>query len=216
MIVGRSRVLLRATGVHAAAARLAVTGRSCAIGAATPLSALAAARRAGGPAFVVRDYARCTASAHDASGLYVNQIGPDRASGRNGWVYKVDGRAGTTGAADPSGAFGDGRRLRGGQQLLWFWCTAGPGQHCQRSLSVTAPAAPVPAGGSVRVNVVGVDDNGRAVAVSGATVTLAGSHATTGAGGAVTVTAPATAGRYPITASDAGLVPSFPASVRVS
>jgi hypothetical protein len=166
--------------------------------------------------FVLHDYGHCSSSVGDAASLFVAQIAGDRNSGRDGWVYKIDGRVGTTGAADPSGPFGDGRALRSGQRLLWFWCNSGPGQHCQRSLEVAAPATPVRHGGTVAVRVLAVDDNDKAIVMANATVTLAGAHAMTGAGGAATLAAPATPGRYEIRATAPGLVPSFPAVVRVS
>lgn len=215
MIVGRSAVLLRATAVRAGATRLRVGVRTCAIPAATPIAALAAARSAGGPSFAVRDYGHCSTSARDAASLYVSQIGGDLASGRNGWVYKVDGRVGTTGAADPSGPFGDGHALRAGQRLLWFWCNAGSNQHCQRSLAIRLHSNAVTRGARVRITVVGDDDNGRATAVSGATVTVAGHATRTSGSGAATVTAPAAAGRYSVSATAPGLVPSFPVSLIV-
>ena len=51
--------------------------------------------------FRLRDYGACSRRARDAGSLYVRQIGPDRERGRDGWVYKVGSRAGSTGAADP-------------------------------------------------------------------------------------------------------------------
>ena len=42
-------------------------------------------------------------------------------SGQSGWVYSVDGKTGTAGAADPGGPFGSGT-LRGSQKVLWYWC----------------------------------------------------------------------------------------------
>jgi hypothetical protein len=216
MVVGRSRILLDATNVSVPATKVTVARRRCSVGAATPLAALVAAGHAAGLKVALRDYGHCGSSTSDAAGLFVTQIAGDRNSGRDGWVYKIDGRAGTAGAADPSGPFGDGRALRSGQRLLWFWCKAGTDQHCQRSLEVGVPATPVRHGGTVAVRVLAVDDNDKAIVMANATVTLAGAHATTGAGGAATLPAPATPGRYEIRATAPGLVPSFPAVVRVS
>ena len=66
-------------------------------------------------------------------------LGGEANRGRSGWEYKVDGVAGSTGAADPSGPLGNGRRLRPGARVLWFWCKAS-GRGCERTLEV-APAA---------------------------------------------------------------------------
>ena len=216
MVVGRSRTLLDATNIGVPATNVTVAHRRCSIAAATPLAALAAAGHAAGLRFFLRDYGRCGASTTDGASLFVTQIAADRNSGRNGWVYKVDGRAGTTGAADPRGPFGDGRALRSGQRLLWFWCNSGPGQHCQRSLEVRVAATPLRHGATVAVSVVAVDDNGKAIVTPNATVTLGGTRATTGAAGAARLPTPSTQGRYQIRATAPGLVPSFPAIVRVS
>jgi hypothetical protein len=216
MVVGRSRTVLDATSVSTAAAKVTVARRRCSIAAGTPLAALVAAGHGAGLKFALHDYGHCGSSTSDAASLFVTQIAADRNSGRDGWVYKVDGRAGTTGAADPSGPFGDGRGLRSGQRLLWFWCNAGPGQHCQRSLRVQAPATPVRHGGAVAVSVLAVDDNGRGIVMTNATVTLGDAQATTGDGGAATLPTPVKPGRYEIRATSPGLVPSFPAIVRVS
>ena len=59
----------------------------------------------------------------------------DRNRGRRGWAYKVGNKAGTTGAADPSGPFGTGRRLRKTQRVLWFYCVL-RSRGCQRTLSI--------------------------------------------------------------------------------
>ena len=83
-----------------------VDGRVCRLPGATPLAALAALRlplrvTAGGS---------CSDSA-----FFVTTIGRRANAGRNGWTYKVGRRAGTTSAASPSGSFGNGRRLGGGE-----------------------------------------------------------------------------------------------------
>jgi hypothetical protein len=221
MVVTRAGTPL-ADGPHAVVARatrVRVGARRCAVAAGTPLAALAGLRRAGGPAFRVRDYASCSRRTADASGLYVSAIGGVRARGQDGWVYKVGNKVGSAGAADPSGPFGTGR-LRSGRRVLWFWCRMGA-RGCQRTLAVVLSARHVAAGGSLRVTVRGYDDRGRAIAVSGATVTLTSgaagttSMATTDAAGAATVTAPNTAPVARVTATAPGLVASFPETVRV-
>lgn len=210
MVVGRAAVLAPVAAVRAAAVTVRVGARRCRVGEATPLAVLAAVRRGGGPAFRIRDYGTCSSRPRDAGGLFVNRIGPDANRGQNGWVYKVDGRAGTTPAADPSGPFGTGRRIRTGQRVLWFWCVMGAGG-CQRTLVVSAPRTVAPAG-SLTVRVRGLDDRGRGVAVAGATVTAGGRTATTGADGTAVLPGP-WSGTVAVEASKPGLVTSFPEEV---
>ena len=108
-------------------------------------------------------------------------VAGERAKGAAGWVYKVGRRAGTTGAADPSGPFGHGR-LKRGARVLWFWCAQSGGEACQRTLEVSS-AGSVAAGGMLAVTVRGYDDNGSGVPVAGATVRLGSATATTDACG---------------------------------
>ena len=105
MVVGKERVLREAGPVKLKSRSVRVGGRRCAVGRATPLSALAGTRLKLG----FRDYGSCGRSPRDAGALYVKRIGSERARGADGWVYKVGRRAGTTGAADPSGPFGRGK-----------------------------------------------------------------------------------------------------------
>ena len=123
MVVGKTRVLreagpVRAEGAVGAGRRAALRGR-----AATPLSVLAGTRLK----LRLRDYGACGRSARDAGSLYVRAVAGERAQGAAGWVYKVGRRAGTTGAADPSGPFGHGR-LKRGARVLWFWCAQTGGE----------------------------------------------------------------------------------------
>jgi hypothetical protein len=214
MVVGKGRTLLEPATVAARATTLRVAGRRCAVGAATPLAVLAAAGRAGGPSFALRDYGSCSRAPRDAGGLFVTRIGPDRNRGRDGWAYKVGRRAGTTPAADPSGPFGTGRRIVAGTRVLWFWCVLRAGG-CQRTLSVRAPGRAA-AGAALTVLVTGHDDAGRGRPVAGATVALAGSTAVTGADGRATLAAPAAQGRHALTATAPGLVRAFREQVTVS
>ena len=92
-------------------------------------------------------------------------IGPDSERGRDGWVYKIGRRAGTTGAADPSGPFGRGK-LRRGARVLWFWCVQGAATAAS-GRSRCRPASTVAPGAMLRVTVRGYDDNGRGVPVGG-------------------------------------------------
>jgi hypothetical protein len=208
MVVGKSGVVSAAKVVSARSATVRASGHRCTIGAGTPLAALVARRTP----FRVRDDGACSRRAADAGGLYVFQVGSDRARGQAGWVYKVGNRLGTAGAAEPSGPFGTGHRLRSGQRLLWFWCRSAGA--CQRTLHVSAPAR-ASAGRPVTVTVRGYDDQGRGVAVAGATVTLGSATATTGSDGRATLT-PRAAGRARLTAAKAGLVPAFPRRLAIA
>jgi hypothetical protein len=210
MVVGKSRVLVPAKRVPFKPRFAGIDGRRCAIGRATPLSALAGT----GASFRMVDYGACSRKPRDAGSLYVRQIGRDRAKGRDGWVYKVGRRSGSGGAADPAGPFGTGRLLRPGQQVLWFWCVKDPADSCQRTLETSSAGAVAP-GASLAVTVRGYDEAGKGVAIEGATVRLGGASAVTGTDGVATVTAPATVGRYAVQASKPGLVLSFPRTVTV-
>ena len=154
MVVGKTRVLREAGPVRLKARSVRVGGRRCAVGRATPLSVLAGTRLK----LRLRDYGACGRSARDAGSLYVRAVAGERARGAAGWVYKVGRRAGTTGAADPSGPFGRGR-LKRGARVLWFWCAQTGGEACQRTLEVSS-AGSVAAGGMLAVTVRGYDDNG--------------------------------------------------------
>jgi hypothetical protein len=210
MVVGKSAVLAGPERVALKARTARVGAKRCSIGRATPLSVLAGT----GVSFSLKDYGACSRRARDAGSLYVRKIGPDREQGTDGWVYKVGRRAGSSGAADPAGSFGDGRKLRRGQHVLWFWCVKDAADSCQRTLEVKPDAKHVEPGAALRVTVRGYDDNGKGERVEGALVRLGGSAALTGADGAATVTAPA-AGAYRIQAEKPGMVVSFPARVAV-
>jgi hypothetical protein len=215
MIVGSSgAVIVPARPVLAAAASVRVAGRSCGVAAGTPLAALVALRLAGGPGFTLRDYGRCGRSPAGSGQLFVTSLAGQVNRGQDGWEYKVSGVAGSTGAGDPSGPAGDGRRLGSGAQVLWFWCHASAGG-CQRTLEVDPATASVRPGGSLTVRVLGRDNEGRAVPVAGAIVTLASDFASTGADGRATLLAPSIAGRFQVSASRRGLVPSFPKAIAV-
>jgi hypothetical protein len=212
MVVGKQRVLREAAPVKLRARSVRVRGRRCAVGRATPLSVLAGTRLR----MRVQDYGSCGRSPADAGALYVTQVGPDRRGGPRGWVYKVGRRAGTTGAADPSGPFGTGRRLRDGQRVLWFWCVQDRVTGCQRTLEARPERPTVAPGAPLRVTVRGYDDNGRGVPAAGALVRLGGAQALTGADGVATVTAPAEPGPLALTAERHGMVRSFPRRVVVA
>jgi hypothetical protein len=205
MVVGKTRVLHDSKTVRIVEKRRVKVGhRRCTVSGATPLGALAALRLT----MRLRDYGSCGRRPLDAAGLFVTRLGPDRNRGQDGWVYKVGRRTPGTGAADPSG-----RRLRGGDRLLWFYCRMQSSGGCQRTLEAVPDRTRAAPGESVRVTVRGYDDQGRGLPIAGATVLLGSATASTGGDGVAVVTVPS-AGRLPLVASKAGLVRSFPREVR--
>lgn len=181
-------------GVH-----VKVHHKRCAVASRTALAALVRSH----PGHIgLRDFGSCSRRGRDGSGLFVRSIRRDRNKGRNGWVYKVGKKAATAGAADPSGPFGNGRRLRNGQRVVWFYCTL-RAAGCQRALAVRVQ----PEAGALAAKVVGYDDAGHGVVVEGATVKAGGRSAVTGADGRARLTLPS--GRYRVYAEKEGLVRSF-------
>jgi hypothetical protein len=215
MVVGASSVLAPPKAVRVPAARVKAGGKTCTIGPGTPLGVLVALQRSGGPRFHVRDFGSCSRRAVDAGGLFVDRIDGEANAGSDGWVYKVGHKAGTTSAADPTGSFGTGRRLRTGQRVLWFWCKLGANEHCPPTLEVNADPARTPPGAPIQVAVTAYDDDGQGTPAAGATVALGDANATAGADGTATITAPGAPGRYEVTASVPGDVSGFPAEVAV-
>jgi hypothetical protein len=214
MVVGSGGVVLSAARtLTASATTVTIAHKRCAVAAATPLAVLAALRRAGGPAYALRDYGRCGGGAVNSGQLFVYSLAGQLNRGQDGWEYKVNGVSGSTGAADSSGPQGDGRLLRSGDRVLWFWCNAFAGG-CQRTLEVSATSA-VSRSASLAVSVRGYDNEGRAVPVSGVIVKLGTDFASTRAGGRAVLIAPSTPGRYQLSATRAGLVPSFPETIVV-
>lgn len=207
-------ILSSGRSVSASATTVRVGGRNCAVAAGTPLAVLAAVARGGGPSFSLRDYGRCGASPANSGQLFVYSLGGETNRGQDGWEYKVGGVSGTAGAGDPSGPAGNGRRLSSGAQVLWFWCAAYAGG-CQRTLEASASSTTVNPGAAVSVSVLGRDNEGRAVPLAGAIVTLEADFASTGSNGRTTVYAPAAPGRYQLSATRRGLVPSFPETIVV-
>jgi hypothetical protein len=216
MIVGQGSTILTPTALTARALTRSVGGRRCRIAAATPLAALLAAGAAGRVSGIgLRDYGHCSRTrARDSSSLFVTGIAGEGNRGRSGWVYKVDRRVGTTGAADLSGPFGTGTRLTAASRLVWFWCRMGR-RGCQRTLEVSPAAQTVKAGDPIRVTVTGYDDAGRGVPIAGATVRAGSSETRTDAAGVATIN-PGALGAFAITADKNGLVPSFPATLTLT
>jgi hypothetical protein len=215
MVVGAGgSILSRAQTVTAGATILHVGAKRCAVAAGTPLAVLAAVRRRGGPGFALRDYGRCGSSQANSGQLFVYSLGGQANRGQSGWEYKVDHVAGSTGAGDTSGSRGDGRRLRGGAHVLWFWCNSSAGG-CQRTLDLSPSSQTVSRGASFTVTVSGYDNEGRGAPISGAIATLGTDFASTSAGGRAMLIAPAVPGRYALNATRRGLVPSFPETIVV-
>jgi len=205
MVAGKDRVLRSAKPVKLAdTRRVKVGSRRCTVSGRTPLGLLAATSLA----IRVRDYGSCGRRPADAASLFVTRIGSDRNRGQDGWVYKVGRKVSSAGAGDRSG-----RRLRAGDRLLWFYCRAQRTGGCQRTLEATPDRASAAPGEAVRVTVRGYDDQGRGIAVAGATVTLGSATATTDAAGVAQVVVPS-AGRLTLGASRAGMVAAFPGVVR--
>jgi hypothetical protein len=215
MVVGAGNVILSpARTIVASGASVRVGRTTCSVAAATPLAALADLHLAGGPAFALRDFGRCSRSSPRASGqLFVYSLDGETNHGQNGWEYKVGNRSGATGAADTSGARGDGRLLAPGSRVLWFWCQSFAGG-CQRTLELRA-AASASRGGRLSVSVLGYDNEGRGTPLSGARVVLGGSAAVTPRSGSVALRVPSRGGRYALSASRPGSVPPFPQTVLV-
>lgn len=213
MVVGPAGLLKAPTRVRPAERTISVAGRRCAVGAATPLAALLTLRLP----LEIRDYGSCGRSSHDAAGLFVRRVGGYRNRGQNGWVYKVGRKAGTAGAADPSGSFGDGRRLRDGQRVVWFWCVLDAAeQRCQPTLEISPARRRARPGEALRVRVRGFDDSGRGGAVPGATVSLGEARATTGAGGFASIAVPRQeSGTAELTAEKPGAIRSFPTEIAI-
>jgi len=184
--------------------RARVGARTCRVPSASPLGALVRTGRS----LTITGDGSCTPSA-----FYVTAVDGRRARGREGWVYKVGTRAGTAGAADPSGPFGTGRRLRSGDRVLWFWCRLGTGG-CQRTLAVRR------AGRGGRLRVVGHDDRGRPRRIAGAIVTVRSrrtgrrAFGRTDGRGEVRIRGMDASRGLVASARRAGMVPALPALVR--
>ena len=205
MVVGKRQVLRAAKPVKLAdTRRVKVGSRRCTVSGRTPLGALASTSLA----IRVRDYGSCGRRPADAASLFVTRIGSEGNRGADGWVYKVGRKVSSAGAGDRSG-----RRLRGGDRLLWFYCRAQRAGGCQRTLEATPDRSNAAPGETLRVTVRGYDDQGRGVAVAGATVTLGPATATTDAAGVAQVVVPA-AGRLALGATRSGMVAAFPGVVR--
>src|SRR3954454_14534322 len=133
MVVFRSGKALT-KNVSTRGLRVKVRHKRCAVASRTPLAALF---RSHPGRIGLKDFGSCSRHPRDATQLFVRSIRHDKNRGRRGWEYKVGHKAGTTGAADPSGPFGNGKRLRNRQRLVWFFCVLRSGG-CQRTLELRA------------------------------------------------------------------------------
>lgn len=199
MVVGPRGVIWGAHTVTAGVARVRVGGRPCRVRAGSALATLAAAQRRGGPGFVVTG---------DCTVPYVPRIGRFAAAGADGWEYKVGNVAPRITAGAPR------RGIDSGARVLWFWCRLRPGG-CQRTLVVRPASARVTGGARLAVTVTGYDDDGRGWPVAGASLRLGAARARTDRHGRALLTAPSGPGLRLLSATRAGLVPSFPERVSV-
>jgi hypothetical protein len=188
----------RAKTVSTAATKVTVRGRRCSVGSRTALAALVRSKPAD---LKLHDFGSCSRRASDGAGLFVRSIAGDTNRGQNGWVYKVGRRAATAGAADTGGPFGRGL-LKAGQRITWFYCRMRDGG-CQRTLELKLKAEQ----GQLTATVRGYDDQGKGVAVEGATVRVGEASALTDANGRVRLEV--AKGTYTAVASKPGLVRSF-------
>lgn len=190
--------------VSSGGVRVRVGRKRCAVAGGTALAALVRSR----PGRIrLKDFGSCSLRPRDSASLFVSAIGRDRNRGLSGWVYKVGNRAARAAASDPDGPFGRGR-LRSGQRVLWFYCRRAGS--CQRTLAARARPQH---GGVVDVRVRGYDDDGRRVAVEGASVSLGGFRGLTDASGFVRLQVPP--GDYLLRAVKRGMIRSFGERVAV-
>jgi hypothetical protein len=184
-----------------------VGGRTCTVPSGTALAALLLSDV---PKVRLHDYGSCSSRAQDAGGLFVRSIDGDDNKGSDGWVYKVDNKVATAGAADPSGPFGNGR-LDGGARVTWFYCHLSAANHsCQRTLGI---AVTKNADKTLHVHVTAYDDRGHGKPAAGATVHAGAATATTNASGDANI-APAP-GRRRVFAAKPGAIRSFAKEVTV-
>jgi hypothetical protein len=201
-VVGKSAILAGPKKVTASSFTTNVGSgsrrRSCTVAAGTPLAAIKAA----GITVGIKDFGACSRKAADSASLYVDSIRSVAGTGMQGWSYKVDNRAGTAGAADPSGPFGSGL-IKSGSRVLWFWCVYDPTTYaCQRNLVITAPARGS-VGVPLTVSVKACDDSGACIAASNVRVSIDGSESVVTSNAGTASFTPAAAGKHVVTAADA-------------
>lgn len=214
MVTGKGGMVAPATLLRTARVTVRAGKRSCTVAAGTPLAALVTASRKHRFKIRVKDFGNCSKRvAADSSQLFVNKVGSLANKKNDGWFYKVNDRAGTAGAADPSGPFGSGL-LRSGDRVAWFYCKyRDRSASCQRSLRLIV-GSKVSAGKLLRVKVIGYDNSKRGRAISKVRVNVGRQSAVTDKQGRAFFK-PRSRGRYKLSASRRGMVPAFPRWVRV-
>jgi hypothetical protein len=207
LVAGRAKSSSGA--VRARATLVRVGGRTCKVGASTPLAALAVFLRAHRTGYLIRDYGSCSRTNAAAAGqLFVRRIGKDSNHGNDGWFYKRNDSAPEIGAGDPAA------RLREGDRLLWFYCVFDEqARSCQRSLRVVPDTGG--AAGALRVTVRGYDNAGHWTPVAGASVVSGAVKAVSGADGIATLVPRGGPGPHRVTATRQGMIDAFPTTVTV-
>jgi hypothetical protein len=192
-VVDRAGRVVGPRAVAVPALRVRAGGRTCRLGAGLPIGVLRALK------VPFRAEGSC-------SSLYVSEVRRQRERGAGGWVYKVGRRLPGVSASSTSA------RLRGGQQVTWYWCVRAGA--CQRTLATRSTAS----GTTLRTTVTSYDDRGRGAPVAGAQVAVSEGDAivssTTGADGTATATV-ASGRRYAVRATRRGMIPSFPEEIAV-
>ncbi len=214
MVEGPKRTIAGASLLKARGATVRAGKKRCKVMANTPLAALVAASRRSNFGIRMKDFGNCSKKlAANSSQLFVDKVGSFSNKGNDGWFFKVNDKAGTTGAADPSGPFGNGV-LRSGDRVAWFYCKYRKSSgSCQRTLRLISRKT-AQKGGAFRVKVIGYDNSKRGSAISKARVRFAGQTVVTDKKGRV-VLRPRRKGRFKLTASRAGMIPAFATQVQV-
>jgi hypothetical protein len=212
LVAGRKRVIVEPLAVRARATSVRASGRRCAVAPSTPLAALVAALERRRVGYRLKDFGSCSARrTRDSGQLFVNRVGREANRGQDGWVYKVDDRALSRGAADG--------RVRPGDRVAWLYCRQGAESGgCQRSLRLRPAKRSGLAGESLGVRVLAYDDRARRRPAAGARVVLSAgdteiTSAVAAADGTALLTLPGP-GTYALGATADGLVPAFPVRVR--
>ena len=144
----------------------------------------------------------------------MTKVAGEREKGRGGLGLQGRAQGRDHGRGRPAGPFGTGRRLKGGQTVTWFWCELKATGSCQRTLEARPDRTSAAPGETLRVTVRGYDDQGKGVAVEGATVRLGSASAVTGAGGVAMLTVTGSGGQR-LQAERSGMVRAFPRVVAV-
>ncbi len=214
MVVGPKGQLAGASLLRARSGTVRAGKKRCKVAANTPLAALVAASRRNKFGFRIKDFGSCSKRmAASSSQLFVNKIGSFSNKGSDGWFFKVNDKAGTTGSADPSGPFGNGR-LSSGDRVAWFYCKYKKSSgSCQRTLRLVSNTT-ARKGKRYKVKVVGYDNSKRGRAIRKARVSLGGQTALTDNKGRASFK-PRQKGKLKLTALRRGMVPAFPVQVKV-